>query len=128
MSSIFSIKSKKRTNEDRMVGTYVNYKVSSYLNLYTLAKGINKSSLLKSLITSWYDKRVKEDTVDNLIRELIGKAQREWERIKLAGDFSWIESAKQSRFEAFKQEITNELKGRGVDNEHIDRIIENLEE
>ncbi len=117
MGNIFSIKSSKKLKEDKMVGAYIDSDINSYLVLYTIAKRINKSNLLRNLITNWYDQEKGKEPPDKLIRELISTAQEEWYRIKPSA----IKS-----FSKFKTDLWAELRSRGLCAEYVSKIVDNL--
>lgn len=113
---IFTLKSKKKTDEDRMVGVYIDPQIHSYLSLFTLAKGINKSNLMRSLIASWYERECKDNPPRELVRVLLKKAQEKWDKDKNRlgfSDFIW--------------QLEKELLSKGVTREHIAIILENIE-
>ena len=112
---ILKTKQKKTSSEGRFMGAYLSPQIDSYLSLYSIAKGLTKSMILRGLMQQWYSKERKANSEYQLIQKIIGTAQHEFEiRKKQPGGCS---------LDSFKQELAIELTNKRIDNDHIATII-----
>lgn len=115
---ILKSSSKSKGINGKMVGVLFPMDLHSYFSLFALAKGLTKSTIVKQQMDRWYDlsAHATEGKPENLIAELIAKIKDEWDLVK--NETSLIH---------FKRELKNELRRKGVCEEHIKIILKNIE-
>lgn len=108
------------TEDNKYVGAKLPPRICSYLTLYSLAKGTNKSKIIKELIDSWMLKqRAKElDTV--LIREVTSRINSQWLTSKVLNT--------QISFSKFKEIAQEELLAKGLLTNDVDSIMKGIKE
>ena len=105
----------------KFMGAYFPTKTHNYLTLFTLAKGISKTKILKNLVDDWAIIQRKTDTEDDLIKKIIHRANAQWK----------VETKRRTRskksFNEFIQDLKEELANKGLDEEYIKSIIIGVE-
>jgi hypothetical protein len=90
--------------------------VHNYLSLYTIAKGITKTSIFKELLMTWVDERKKEESDMALVQQIIRRTHMQWVKQRQRGITLMV----------FKAELRQELENRGISYEYIDLILRDL--
>lgn len=102
----------------RLVGVHLPRQVVDYLNLFVLAKGITKSFVVRKEIQKWH-KEVKYDSPEeDLVHDLINQIKVRRRVNKTTGDA--VPLAK------FRKVLRNELRRKGIAQNHITEIIDSL--
>lgn len=116
MKKVFSIR-KRRTENSKFLGLHLAQSINSYLSLYTTAKEISKTDVVRGLLTSWVDATKKKERVSPLIEEIADKAIDKWRS-------SNPETRK--TFSEFAIDLEAELTARGIEQAHILLIMARL--
>lgn len=94
-------------------------RVSNYLEVYSLARGISKSKILTELIQNFiYEKTSLGATEDELILDIAKRTSKEW--MKRKSRYSSL------TFGNYKKGLEKELHRKGLSSLQIDKIIENI--
>jgi len=107
--SILSPDSKKK--DCKFVGVQVPSRDYSYLNLYTMAKGVSKSKVVKEVLNKWANEERKKDNEVALLNEIANRINNRWKSLALI------------TFEQFLEVVEHELKEKGLSSAHISYII-----
>lgn len=100
-----------------MIGAFLPPRDSGYITLYTLAKGIKKTTIFKGLIENWIvDKRATYSET-TLVKEIIQRFNMRWKIEKSQGILS---------FDQYKKCVKEELTDKGVKDTHIIVILSEL--
>jgi uncharacterized OB-fold protein len=100
----------------KLVGVTVRGRVHTYLSLYTIAKGITKTSIFKELIIGWVDELKKEESDMNLVGQIIKRVQAQWN----------VEKNRGMSLAEYKTELAQELLTKGITEEHIEMILKDV--
>jgi hypothetical protein len=104
----------------KYVGARVTPRIRSYLTLYSLAKGTNKSKIIKELIDSWMLKQRANELDTVLIREVTSRINSQWLTSKVLNT--------QISFSKFKEIVKEELLEKGLLKSMVDSIMEGIKE
>lgn len=104
-----------QTGEGKHVGVILPRQLASYLGLYSLAKGISKSMLVRGQMQRWFSEEQRTNPDGRLIKSMVSEIQHEFDRRKM--DYS------PPTFEEFKMEVKKELKAKGIDSGYIASIL-----
>jgi len=119
--SIFKTRNKKIDSSVKMTGVVLEESSSSYLSLYITAKEVTKSGVARKIIGDWVLKmsNTKRYKRKDLIRQIIKICQTRIQELK---------EDSQIPFDLvfFKRSIKAELIVRGLSDEDIDEIINNI--
>lgn len=107
----------KRMNY-RLVGASMPPQVHIYLTLYILAKGIGKTDIVGDLLKDWVEERRKEISEEELVKELTDRMQKKWWELK--------KGKTTLTFDDFKIKITQELVSRGLPDDYIVKVLNNV--
>jgi hypothetical protein len=116
-TKVISILKERKDSEMKLVGVWIPLQVHAYIMLHTLAKGTNRTNVLRELVNAWIEDRVKNhsETEKVLIQEVI---QRIWTR--------WIIQRASGRrrmtFIKFMELLSQELKKTGIPENYIEKI------
>ncbi len=102
-----------RSKEASFIGLYVKKEVASFLNLYSLAKGITKSEIMSKLISDWKYDRLRDCTDDELITEIAKSSLEAFHTLP----------KRNTTFYSFCNMLRVELKNRGLTQTVIDEIV-----
>jgi len=106
----------KRKNY-KLVGAHLPPREYNYFNLYCLAKGITKSSIILKLLNDWMQNKSIEYPQTILNKEIANRINLRWKA-----------ETQVDSFREFKECIEEELKDRGISNTNIIIIINQLKE
>ena len=106
---------KNPAKEHRLVGVHLPLQVHSFLTLYSLAKGVSKSTLFKSLISKWIVQQKKEESDNDLILEIAQRSSMLW---KINKSTNVLLS-----FTVFKRDIEKELLQKGISETYVKLIL-----
>ena len=113
------LKTKSRIlSEGKFVGVILSKELHSYLTLHSLAFGESKSNLVRAQMSKWYDSQ-RELTQSKLIEIISRRANDEWQKT-LQYNQPPLTLSK------FKQELTKDLRRKGLTEEQISIIISSL--
>lgn len=113
---ILKIRSKRATptSERRYIGVYIPKQVSSYLFLYSLTNEIPKSVIVRDILIEWFQGKQKWKSVEELIHDTVDVIQHLWD----------VEKTKPNvTFSSFKRDVKDDLKSKGIDEDHIVKIF-----
>ncbi|KKK92007.1 hypothetical protein LCGC14_2707240 [marine sediment metagenome] len=118
--TILKVKSKRTTptSERKLVGVFMPQQVCSYLSLFALTKEITKAVILREMIGKWYEQKSQEVPGSILIAKLADKVLHEWKLAKL--------TRPEGTLSAFKNELTENLRSKGIDESIIDSVMSHL--
>jgi hypothetical protein len=107
------LKAKSQSKLSEFVGVFLAPQTRQYLVLYSLAKGITKSEIIRGQIEQW----IKEQPVTaELVLEIIYKLQEEWDsKDKSNNDLAF-----------YITNIKGELHHKGISNDIIQIIINGI--
>ena len=117
MGRILKIKSKRAPH--KMVGASVKIYLAEYLTLYSLAKGISKSRLIKEYLDGWMKETRMKETDEMLIIEI---ANRINDKRSTEPRFHKIP------LDDFKHQMENELKRNGLKLAYINTVMQKITE
>jgi len=104
----------------KLVGVSLPLQVHSQLTLYTLAKGIAKSTLFKTLIDDWLSDQKTLESEEELIQQLVIRINNEWQAEKTVHP--------RSSFNEFKAKLIQELEVKGLEGKQIHTVIKGIKE
>lgn len=113
------------TAESKFAGVWLPQRICAYLSLYALGTEVSKSKIMRAAIEKWYEHNQKAWPIQNLILTLAENAQVDWNIMKAKRRHEWggkIDTA----FDFYKQELTRKLERKGINQEHIKQILEQL--
>lgn len=105
----------------RLVGASLPEEIHNYLTLFTIARGITKTKILKDLLESWIDSQQEKDSDEALIKKIVHRANAQWrtERTRRRNP---------KTFDKFRHELYDELVYKGLTDYHINQILEGIKE
>jgi hypothetical protein len=112
------LKNNSKRTEHKLVGASLPLPVHSYLTIYTLAKGLSKTKIIKPIIEEWVDKHKQKETEIQLIKEIINRYQLQWKLIK--------SSHPMNNLIEFKKCVEHELKEKGLLINDINLILKGI--
>jgi hypothetical protein len=104
------LKAKSQSKLSKFMGVFLPPWIQQYLLLYSMAKGISKSEIIRNQIQLWVEKQ--PDSEDLLVQDIITKVQAQWE----------IEKTKGNTLQSYRMKLLQELKSKGVPANYIDTI------
>jgi hypothetical protein len=111
-----SVLSRKENRDDyRLVGVHVLPPVHNYITLYTLAKGIAKTTLLKQLLDYWIEEQSEEHTEAQLKEMLIVRINEQWHLRK--------KKHPRASFTEYKEKVGKELLSKGLNKKQVNSIL-----
>jgi hypothetical protein len=102
----------------KLIGVTLPPPAFSYVTLYTLAKGISKASLFKSLVNTFIKEQQDREPDNNLVAQVVKRSIVQW-KLKKGQDPSLT-------FKEFKDMLEMELVEREVERKYIDLILKGL--
>lgn len=101
----------------RYAGTYISQRTASYLGLFSLAKGVTKSSIIRRRIEEWIK---KQPPVEDLIRLIIARAKGQY----------LIDQVKDPSLtlHSFLKKLRQELRSSQLEDDYIELIISKVHE
>lgn len=103
----------------KLLGISVPDRVHNYLTFYSMAKGVNKSEVVKKLVYDWVNQQ-KEKTPDNmLIQDIVRRINIRWKAEKT--------SQNPITFFTFKDMAKEELLEKGMNETYVNLILADLE-
>jgi hypothetical protein len=117
MMTILKPKSKKEAL--KFTGVYTPQWIHAFLSTYGIAKSTTKSDLLRKIIEDWIRLKKTEISETELLQEIILNAKLQWKLEKSL-------SPNSNPF-VYKKKIERELRIKGVEEQHINYIIRELE-
>ena len=80
---------------------------------------------MRDSIEKWYKSYSIGTPVQSLISKLAKEKQREWNMMKVEHRHEWGDKI-DTAFNFYKQELTRKLEKKGINQEHINQILEQL--
>jgi len=105
---------KKREGKVSFLGLYIPNRLNQYINLYSNAKGITKTTILKKLLYQWC--KESEYDEDDLIQMIGHRAFEIWRN----------PIGRRTHFNTFRANLMRELNFHGMDKQVVEQIIEIL--
>jgi hypothetical protein len=90
------------------------------LALFTLARGITKSDLLKVLIEDWMASQKLKDSDKEMLEELVIRIKNEWRAHRTKHP--------RASFNEFKTSLETELTDKGLDEKYVKSVIHQIKE
>lgn len=115
--SLFKRENKRK--DYKLVATTLPPRDCSYLTLYTLAKGITKATIFRTLIEEWISRNRPTLPETSLVNEIIMHLNMRWKIEKTQGILS---------FTVYKEVVRQELTDKGLKDTHITIIISELKQ
>jgi hypothetical protein len=118
--SLLNPKSKYKKEDYKLVGVMLPLRVCNYLNLYTLAKEIPKTKVLRNLIEPWMTEQRAKESDSELIREIVQSINMDWK----------VEKSCKSgmTFLEFKQSIEFTLTKKRLSDLYIKLILQEIQQ
>jgi len=110
--TILKAHKKSDTQKKKVVGAYLPQSLVEYLTLYMLAHGKSNRALIEELLTEW--KETTNFPTSYFIDTIVTRVLKEWDALK--------ERNKAQSFKTFLESLKNELRTKGVKDEHIKTI------
>jgi len=103
----------------KLIGASLPSRIHNYLTLYTLARGTTKTKIIKELLQAWIKSVRKSTTDDDLIKEIVAKANDRWQKEK---------NSKKSHktFDQFCIDLQKELVARDMLDIYIKLVVAGL--
>ena len=114
---ILKAHSKKESN--KFIGAFLPQWIFSYFAIYTLAKSVSKSEVVREIIECWIKSQRQIVSDEELVKEIIQKVKLEWKLERLTNTSSSLTD--------FKANLRAELKSRCLDILHIEMILKEIE-
>jgi hypothetical protein len=107
-----------KSSMTKYLGVRVPPDIFNYIIIFTVAKGISKTSLLKTQLNKWMKFQKKKESYENLLCELSKRITRKW----------LIEKRKNPATNSlnFKKSIQLELISKGLSNDYINIVLTNI--
>lgn len=115
--SVFSKENKRK--DYKLVATSLPPRDFSYLSLYTLAKGITKATIMRTLIEEWINKNRPSLPETTLVQSIITHLNMRWKIHK---------SQKLLLFNDYKDIVKQELTEKCIKDTHIIIILSELKQ
>lgn len=106
------------TEETVLMGAKIPVSIVNYINLFCIADGVSKTSIILPLIEDWYKKASKHFSEKELIRVAVDKGLKDWENRK----------QRHLTFKSFILISKRTLKNKGLEESVVNKIIEKLED
>jgi hypothetical protein len=100
-----------------MAGASLPLPLHNYMVLFTLAKGTTKSKVLTKLITDWIDRQKEKNPEDKLINTIIVRINTKRK-----------EQKESKSFDKFKKDLHQELIDKGLTEEQVIKILNEIED
>jgi len=107
---------KEQKREATFLGLYISKEVASFLSLYSLAKGITKTTIVTDEINRWRSERLRDSTDEELIDELVKRSIQAYRKMR----------KNKPMFFPFCGLVRAELKRKGVAPEIIEKVIKRM--
>jgi len=114
------LKAKKYRADYKLVGVSLPPQVHNEFTLYTIAKGITKSSVFRSLLDDWLEKQNVKQSYIILFRDIVRRVENEWIISKSNGVLV--------SFPEFIETVEKELLRKGLNASHVESILELLKD
>jgi len=117
--TILKCSSNKKKVDTKLVGVLLPLELHSFFSLYTVAKGITKTTIVNDELKNWvHSTQICGDDENELIKEIVVKIRAKWNtvKIKTPGKTLWD----------FKRELKTELRLKGISEQHIIQIIKSV--
>lgn len=112
-----SSKRKRKDEKSSFLGITIPKKLSDYLSLFSIAKGVTKSSIIKGLLIDWNNIMQEDYSEDDLVHTIGIRAYTVWCN---AG-------GKRANLHTFKNRLKLELKSKGLEH-YTDAVIKIMED
>ena len=118
MSNILTTfpKKRKRRVVAGFMGTYIPKSQADYVTLFCNAYEIPKISIMKTLLSDWEKKQLKEHSIEKLEKQIAENAYTAWTKIE------------GKSFETFMKELQFELRRKKLEPDTIGRILTMVED
>jgi predicted DNA-binding protein len=114
-----SILKEKKNPDHKLVGTYFPLRVYTYLTMFTLAKGVTRTYVLKEIINKWIEDQLESNSEKALIQEIIKRSWQRWVIQKVSGRI-------RMPFIKFMSILSRELKRNHLPENIVNQIIEGV--
>ena len=102
----------------KFIGAFLSPHTQQYLLMYSLAKGVTKTTIIRKLIEDWMEKEQVDFPIDQLILLVAHRGKLQWKTEKSL--------TPNSEFFLFKKKFEQELRSKGVDEKYIQTILNEL--
>jgi DNA-directed RNA polymerase subunit L len=113
--TMLKVKYKKTTSPEKVVSIMLKQTVNSYMTIYTIAKEITKTSIIRKLVDDWILQQNHTDTTDSLIRDIAKRASIEW--------LVYSNKHKHVSFGQYKLQLKDEFMHKGLLESQIEKIL-----
>lgn len=101
----------------KFLGVFLPQRDFVFLTIYSLAKGCNKSQLVRQVITDW----VQTHQDKNLLDAIVDRVKAQWVKHSAGQDSSDV-----TIYKEFKQDVKTTLTDRGLEASDIEYIMNAL--
>ncbi len=113
------LRSNTKRIDTKLVGVLLPMELHAYFSLYTVAKGITKTVIIKDELNNWaHATQLCGEIEEELIKEIIEKIREKWNAIKI--------KTPEKSIKDFKQELKTELRIKGISEQHINLIMKGI--
>jgi len=95
-------------------------KLGAYLSLYALTRNKNKSEVMREQMQQWYQDHHKLCTEEELLQDLTSRIRTLW--------FGYRSTHPDIHYEEFREQLTDDLRHKGIDEVHIQKILQCIDE
>lgn len=88
-----------------------------YVSLYSIAKGVTKTEIIKSPLEKWITENYKIEPISKLVNLISNKVKCQWQEKKCHTENALVD---------FKLEIETELETKGVPKNYILQILKDI--
>ena len=113
----------QKTSESRFVGVWLSQRANTFLSLFALCKGVSKSKIIREEIETWLERETSTNPVTSLIRALTKRYQQTWDDQKRTHHNVTEVSV---MFDIYKTNSAEQMKRKGVSEEHTKQVLEEL--
>jgi hypothetical protein len=113
------LKAHSKKEPTKFIGAFLPQWIHGYFAMYTLAKGVSKSELIRNLIEEWIKQQRLIVTDKELLDDILHNVRQEWKLERIG--------TPTAKLCDFKISIRAELKSRGLGIEQIETILKEIE-
>ena len=116
---ILKSSSNKEKLNSKIIGVLLPGELHAFFSLYTTAKGLTKTTIVKDELIDWADTmRMCGNDEKELINEIIVKVRHRWNTTKI--------KTPELTLRDFKRTLKTELRTKGITEQHIETIIKGV--
>ena len=99
----------------RLAGALLPQKLYNYLLIYTLAKNVTKTQVIKDLLEEWMQSKREEEPDEVLLLQIAERYTRQWNVQKI--------SHPESDFKEFKSDVQRQLLNKDMPDTYVQLIL-----